>query len=416
MLKRIRTDQVELGMFIQRLEGNWFRHPFWKSRFVLDDPAQLQALRDSAVEWVTIDSELGRDVAADPVAPKPAAPAAAVPPVRRAALPVAQRVGLSEEMARAERLMRSAGRTVDRLFLEARLGRTIAASDVAPVVEDIYASVQRNIYAFSGLLRCQNDQAHLYRHALAIAALMVALGRRMGLPPEQTRAAGMVGLLMDTALAQISADCGIADYRNLPDALAREHVTTAVIRLRAAGDIPAAVVNGCLHHHEHCDGSGYPNGLAGDAISLFGRMAAVCDAYDTLVMGSHDHPPVDPARALDLMHALTTTHDPALIARLVEAVGVYPIGSFVQLTSGRFAMVVDQDPADDALPVVRIFATERDGVLVPLRPVTLALGHCYGEDAIACLADPARLSVPPFDTLRADIMAGTIRAAQRAPA
>jgi hypothetical protein len=223
----------------------------------------------------------------------------------------------------------------------------------------------------------------------------------------------MVGLLMDTALAQISADAGIADYRNLPDALAREHVLMATIRLRAAGDISPDVVDGCLHHHEYLDGTGYPHGLAGDMISLLGRMAAVCDAYDTLVMGSHDQPPIDPARALEVMQGLTVTHDAAIIDRLVEAVGVYPIGSFVQLISGRFAMVVDQDPADDALPVVRIFATERDGVLVPLRPATLALGHCYGEDAIASLADPARLSVPPFDGLRGDIMAGAIRASQR---
>jgi HD-GYP domain-containing protein (c-di-GMP phosphodiesterase class II) len=404
-------------MFIQRLEGNWFRHPFWKARFVLDDEARLRALRDSAVEWVLIDSGRGRDIGPQPPEPPagPGNPASSQTMRSRVAgAPAGRRAAeLSTEIARAERIARSMGKAVNRLFLEARLGKHIAASDVAPVVDEIYASVQRNIYAFSGLLRCQSDQVHLYRHALAASALMVALGRRMQLSPDETRAAGMVGLLMDTGLAQVSADAGVADYRNLPDDLARTHVLLAMTQLRAAGDIPAAVLKGCLEHHERLDGSGYPHGLVGDAIGRFARMAAVCDDFDQLVSGSHDAAPIDPAHALAAIQESTGIYDPQIVERLVEAVGVYPIGSFVQLRSGRLAMVVDQDPADSALPVVRIFGANGQGGLVPLRPTTLALGQCYGEDAIECIADPAGLRVPAFDGLRADIMSGAIRASSR---
>jgi HD-GYP domain-containing protein (c-di-GMP phosphodiesterase class II) len=414
MLKRIRTDQVRLGMFIHRLEGNWFRHPFWKARFVLDDPQRLRALCDSAVEWVLIDAAKGADVAPQAAAESPPSdpscaplrPAIAAPAGRHAA-------ALSPEIVRAERLARAAGKAINRLFLEARLGRQFAARDVAPVVDEIYASVQRNIYAFGGLLRCQSDQVHLYRHALTVSALMVALARRMGLTPDETRAAGMVGLLMDTALAQVAADAGVADYRNLPDDLAQGHVLLAMTQLRAAGEIPDAVLTGCLQHHERRDGSGYPHGLAGDAIGQLAQMAAVCDDFDQLVAGGHQGVPVDPAHALTAIRAMAGIHDPALVDRLVEAVGVYPIGSFVQLRSGRVAMVVDQDPGDDALPVVRIFGSVQHGRLAPLRPVTLALGQCFGEDAITGIADPQTLQVPPFADLRADIMAGAIRASIR---
>jgi HD-GYP domain-containing protein (c-di-GMP phosphodiesterase class II) len=413
MLKRIRTDQVELGMFIHRLEGNWFRHPFWKARFVLNDPARLQSLRNSAVEWVVIDIARGRDGGDEPAPlaarPPPAgiSPASAVtvgmvPPGRRA-------VELSPEIARAERLARFAGKAVNRMFLEARLGKRIAASDVAPVVDEIYASVQRNIYAFSGLLRCQSDQLHLYRHALAVCALMVALARSMQLSADATREAGMVGMLMDTALAQLSAEAGVADYRNLPDDLAKGHVLLGQTQFRAAGDIPPNVLTGCLQHHERLDGSGYPRGLSGPAIGELARMAAVCDDFVNLVSG----PALDPASALGVIMGHVALYDPVIVERLVEAVGIYPIGSFVRLRSGRLAMVVDQDPTDSALPVLRIFAaTGLDG-LEPLRPTTLALGECYGEDAIEGIVDPVGLRLPPIDGLREDLMTGAIRSSTR---
>ncbi|WP_353227118.1 DUF3391 domain-containing protein [Novosphingobium sp.] len=421
MLKRIRTDQVELGMFIHRLEGNWFRHPFWKARFLLDDPARLAALHASAVEWVLIDAALGR--IPDHARPSPAQTEtiASAPPADRgagAAPPGRRLAELSPEIARADRLARQAGKAVNCLFLEARLGKHIAASDVEPVIEDIYASIQRNIYAFNGLLLCQNDQVHLYRHALAVSALMIALARAMRLSPDATREAGMVGLLMDIGLAQLSADAGLADCRDLPDDQAQGHVIHGLILLRAAGDIPLAVLNACLQHHERIDGSGYPHGLAGDAIGQYARMAALCDDYATLVTGSQDYAPRDPASAIARLQAGGAAYDGALVERLTEAVGVYPIGSFVRLRSGRLAMVVDQDDGDSALPVVRIFAMlshdpTAGPAMTPLRPTTLALGHCYGEDRIDGIVDPASLGLPPLESLRGDLMAGAIRSAVR---
>ena len=110
------------------------------------------------------------------------------------------------------------------------------------------------------------------------------------------------------------------------------------------------------------------------------------------------------------MATLTAAYDAQIMQRLVEAVGVYPIGSFVRLRSGRLAMVVDQDGADNALPVVRIFGTiGENGAMAEGRQFTLALGHCHGEDAIAGIADPVSLALPSLNLLRHRLMAGAIR-------
>jgi hypothetical protein len=224
----------------------------------------------------------------------------------------------------------------------------------------------------------------------------------------------MAGLMMDMGLAQMATEAGAADYRDLCVMHAKGHVVDGVIRLRAAGDIPDGVLLACQQHHERLDGSGYPQGLSGAEIGMPARMAAVCDDYVRLVTGV-DAAALDPANALAHIRAQVGIYDDAVTARLIETVGVYPIGSFVHLRSGRLAMVVDQDDADIALPIVRIFAaTEpRVGGVIPTRPTTLALGQCYGEDAIAGLVDPAGLRLPPLESLRGDLLAGAIRRSAR---
>src|SRR6185503_19758108 len=77
MLKKIRVDQVRLGMHLHALEGAWMDHPFWKTRFVIRDEEQLRKLQDSVVQEVWIDPEKGLDAA---VTPPPPAGAPAIAP------------------------------------------------------------------------------------------------------------------------------------------------------------------------------------------------------------------------------------------------------------------------------------------------------------------------------------------------
>ncbi|MDE2597709.1 MAG: DUF3391 domain-containing protein, partial [Sphingomonadales bacterium] len=177
MLKRIDIADVQLGMFIHKLEGSWFKHPFWKSRFLLDDPETLENLRYSEVDGVIIDTSKGKDaVPFLPTGMEPSAPpqrgfarTATQPRVRRAApgaAPASQpafdlrstaRQGMAREFGTAGKVADKGRKVVSRIFLESRLGKTIKSSQVEPVIEDIFSSVQRNPHAFNGLMRCKRD-------------------------------------------------------------------------------------------------------------------------------------------------------------------------------------------------------------------------------------------------------------------
>ncbi|MFN3424763.1 MAG: HD-GYP domain-containing protein [Novosphingobium meiothermophilum] len=433
MLKRISTEEIKLGMFIHKLEGSWFSHPFWKRRFLLDDPDMLDALRESAVPAVIIDTARGMVPEADKAQGVPPAaalrPAASpphlsvVPPVPhqgfaqgafaqsafarpRAALPIAR------EFGRAKRAAGEALKMVSRTFIEVRLGKAIKVHDVEPVLDAVYASVQRNLYAFNGLLRCQNDSEPVYRHSLAVSALMIALARQMKLSPLEIRDAGMAGLLMDVGVGQLPVDLKSVggDYTLLRDDLKQQHVLLGYTFLKAAGDIPDAVLRAVLHHHERLDGGGFPQGLTAPVIEPLGRMAAICDTYDTLIAAGEERVRLDPAEAIRTLRAQPDKFDAGILERFVEAVGVYPIGSFVRLRSGRLAMVVDEDPAETALPTVRTFWSLVQGRKV--RGETIALAHCYGEDAIEGVADLSGLDLPEIDKLRSALLAAACREAQ----
>lgn len=418
MLKRVPTSDIELGMFIHKLEGSWFKHPFWKSRFLLTDEKTLDSLLNSDVPSVVIDTERGLDVrpvrreatggaVADraPVRrpmPSPAPRLRAVAPAASAD-PYAPTT-TAKEFGRCRKNMVHVGRVVSRVFLEARLGKAISSQDVEPVIEEVYASVQRNLYAFNGLLRCQQDNEYVYRHSLAVSALMIALARQLKLSPIDMRDAGMAGLLMDVGVGQLPVDeiPPQGDYRALPPDLLEQHVLLGHALLKSAGDIPPRVVEACLNHHERLDGTGYPNKLAGLEIDLFGRMSAICDCYDNFVSGGAGKPALDPAEAIRALVAMGPKLDRDVLRAFVETLGVYPIGSFVKLRSERLAMVVDEDPADTTRPTVRTFYSlilEKR-----IRSETIALANCFGEDEIVGIADLTGLDIPDVADLRASIL------------
>lgn len=407
-------------MFIHKLEGNWFSHPFWKRRFLLEDPDMLDQLRDSHVGGVVIDTARGRDAGERP---RPEGETISGPrnagqlPLRAQFAPVPQRPGfarppavlpIAREFGRAKRAAGDAMRVIGKAFIEVRLGKTIRAHDVEPVLDAVYASVQRNLYAFNGLLRCQNDNEPVYRHSLAVSALMIALAKHMKFSALDIRDAGMAGLLMDIGVGQLPADLASVggDYMALRPDLREQHVVLGYSFLKAAGDIPEPVLRVILHHHERLDGSGYPQGLSGAAIETLSRMAAICDTYDNLISGAEQ---LDPADAIRSLRDQADKFDATLLERFVETVGVYPIGSFVRLRSQRLAMVVDEDPADTALPTVRTFWSLP--LAKRLKGETIALAHCYGEDAIEGVADLSGLDLPEPAALREKLLAAACKEA-----
>lgn len=419
MLKRIDPAQAQLGMFIHKLEGNWLKHPFWKSRFLLEDPATLEDLRQSEIDAVVIDVSKGRDVEIlrqrMPATPGPVeAPARRSPFVRREPPPFdfasTQRTTTGREFGHAQTIARRSEKIVSRVFLKARLGKAVNCSEVEPVIADIFASVQRNPHAFNGLMRCKRDNQFTFQHTLAVSALMISLAKAMKLPPAQIRDAGMAGLLLDVGIGHLPIDLQqtLGDYREFGETLLQSHTTMGYEFLQLGGDIPEAVALVALQHHERLDGSGYPAGSQGEQIGVLSRMAAICDTYDMLVTDGQNRRGLDPATAIVEMNDMSGKFDPVIMSAFVEAIGAYPIGSVVRLASDQLALVIDQDRSDHRLPRVRTFYSVATGRMTT--PEDLALAQCFGSDHIVGKADPEAYGIADFARLRLKIFSAACKA------
>ena len=142
MLKKIPADAVRLGMYLHAFEGSWLSHPFWKNKFILDDPEDLQRLHQSGLTAVWIDPSKGVDVV-DPAVVLSTTPASTPPPEAPTA-PVVARCSARDELQRAARVLNRSKKAITELFNEARLGNAISVESCLPLVAEISDSLARN--------------------------------------------------------------------------------------------------------------------------------------------------------------------------------------------------------------------------------------------------------------------------------
>ncbi|WP_278440332.1 HD-GYP domain-containing protein [Pseudomonas oryzihabitans] len=389
MLKKVTSAEVCLGMYIHKFEGSWIDHPFWKARFLLQEPRDLQKIQDSAVTAVWIDIARGLDrrspsecsptpepvAVPEPVAAPvaaPAAPPAAAPTAETGSAPVAA-ISCPQEMAQASAVSAHAKQEVARLFQDVRLGQAIELSEVATVVEQISASVLRHPTALISLTRLRTADEYTYIHSVSVCALMTAVARQMDLPAEQVQLAGQAGLLHDVGKMRTPVEVLNKPGRltEAEFAVMRRHPEEGVALLRQWG-ASAEVIDVCLHHHEKFDGSGYPHGLAGTQISLLSRIAAVCDVYDAISSTRPYKTAWSPAEAIRRMAEWKGHFDPRVFQAFVKTLGIYPIGSLVRLSNEQLAVVVEQHPDSLLTPRVRVFFSARSRTPLPQRLLDLA--------------------------------------------
>lgn len=366
MLKKIHVSDIRIGMYIHEICASWMDHSFWKKSFKVGDEKILNNLKASCIHEVWIDVSKGIDVDAGAVAFSEEDEKLRVDEALNWAIKNGRelecKLPLYEEIERARTIHTKAKKAVTSMFKEARMGRALQLGDLESLVDEINQSMARNSAAMLGLARLKNKDDYTYLHSIAVCALMIALGRQMGLEGTVLREAGMAGLLHD--IGKIMTPEKVL---NKPGSLSQEefeimkgHPLSGWAILKESPGMNATALDVCLHHHERLDGTGYPEKLSGEAISLFARMGAVCDVYDAITSERCYKNAWEPAEAIRKMAEWRDgNYDESIFHAFVKTVGIYPIGTLVKLKSGRLGVVAEQSAGSLLTPKVTVFYSAR---------------------------------------------------------
>lgn len=393
MLKKIPVEHLRLGMHLQAFCGDWLDHPFWRTRFVLKDAQDLVLIRESSIREVWIDIDKGIDIEADSTSSEEKFQTIEeIPPPP----PVVQpKAAFADEVKRASRIVAKGREAVVSMFQEARMGKAIEAEAAAPLVEEISNSMLRNPGALVSIARLKTADDYTYLHSVAVCALMIALARQLGLDEQQTREAGMAGLLHDLGKAMMPTAV-LNKPGKLTDAefaVVKTHPEEGHKLLLAGNGASEIARDVCLHHHEKFDGSGYPAGLSGEAISLYARMGAVCDVYDAITSNRPYKAGWDPAESIRRMAEWKGHFDPAIFQAFVKSLGIYPVGSLVRLESGKLGVVVEQNGQSLLKPRLKVFFSTRSQSY--LKPETIDLAR--SAEKIAGREDAEKWGIKDVD-------------------
>ena len=280
-------------------------------------------------------------------------------------------------------------------------GEDIHFDNIEQVVDPIIDSVIRNPEAYVWLSMMKGVDEYSYRHSINNCALAIVFGRHLGIPKEELKILS-VGLLMMNAGNIFIPE----EILNKPGALSDEeykvvqtHVKHSVDIIKNIKGMPREVINIAFTHHERFDGSGYPSGLTGTRIPVYGRIAAIIDCYGALTTSTCYKTAKSPYSSLQSMYNWRgTSFQSELIEQFLQCMGVYPTGTIVEMTNGVVAIVISQNATQRMRPKIMLLIDENKKHLLEYTTVDLtkeykdSSGHPInirrGLDPEECGIDP----------------------------
>lgn len=284
---------------------------------------------------------------------------------------------LRQELARISDAYERASQLLQATVRDIRLGKGLEIEAVNTVVEDVVESVLRNPSALQLLARLRDADQGAYGHALQSAVLLVSFGRELGFGRAELQQLGQIGMLFDIGKLKVP-DSILTKHGTLtPDEFeeAKRHVEYGLEMVGEAGTSDRAVMTAIAQHHERLDGSGYPKQLRGSAIGAFGRMTGIVDCFGAM---TRVRPYAEAMSAYDAMRLLQKWGDryfnSGMVEQFIQAIGIFPVGTLVELSTGEAAVIVEQHPAHRLKPKVLVIT---DAQRTPL-DVPIMLDLLYG--------------------------------------
>jgi len=368
--KAVPVSELEFGMYVAELDRPWTETPFPFQGFVLKTAEQLETLQKYCRQ-VFVDPDRNQALSRLPAQAPLGATRSALELSRTGRVKHPEQVPVEQEFPRAAGHHGAAASAMREAMRELRAGRVLDAQRVNEAVRGLTESMLRNPDAMQLFTQLQKKDDYTLSHALDVSVYMTAFGRFLEMPREDVALLGHLGLLQDIGKVRLPDELLAKRERLTPEELelAKRHVEFSVEILRAARGLPQELPALAGLHHERHDGSGYPKKLHGREIGLTGSIAAIVDTFGALTARRPYAEPMAPSAALSMLYKWRgALFDAYLVEQFIRCIGIFPIGSLVELSSGEVGIVIAQNLEKRLQPRVMVI---RDAAGQPLKPQKL---------------------------------------------
>lgn len=269
----------------------------------------------------------------------------------------ADKTVLEEELPKAKQAHDKVQVVVHEVIADLKKNKVLDLEKVGDAVGWMVESVVRNPDGMIWLARLKSVDAKSYEHGLNSAIYLIAFGRHLGLPEDQLQVIGTVGLMQDIGKIRLPQTLLEKREKATPDELRifQSHVAHSMEIISTSKGASQALIDAVYEHHERHDGSGYPRGVSGEQISMLGGMAGLVDTYTAMISMRPYAQPMSVQQALhDLYAARNQAFKSELVEQFIQCVGVFPVGSLVELNTAEVAVVVSQNRSRRLKPRVML--------------------------------------------------------------
>lgn len=347
-LVKVPSDQLEMGMHVSKLDRPWLETPFLLQGFTINTQEDLDSLRNIC-EYVFIDvlksHYVNPEVRSNVVTP------GATPKQYKTTTTV------ENEIHRAAVAYQQSLDEIKTLLVKIDGGKSVHSKLVKQHVKECVDSIERNPSAMMWLTRIKHADQYTAEHCINVGVLAMALGRHLGVNRDQLELLGLSGVLHDVGKMKLDQEVLFKEGRLTAEEFdhIKLHADHGKEMLESDPSVPPEVVAAAYSHHERMDGHGYPQRLPEKDISFYARVVSIVDAYDAITSKRCYSPSRSSAEALKILYDCAGTQfDKQLVVKFIEAIGIYPPGSVVEMDSGEIGVVLSADPDNRLLPKIAL--------------------------------------------------------------
>jgi HD-GYP domain-containing protein (c-di-GMP phosphodiesterase class II) len=376
---KISIRGLGVGMFVSRLDRPWIGTPFPLEGLEItreDEVAKLQAI----CNHVFIDTSRGRRPDSRYVEQEESELLSDVRGRQEVAelrkTQWAVQADFQAELEQAGQAHSLLEQAIAEVMDDLRLGNHLELPKLKHGVDAMIASILRNPSAFVWLKEIKRRDNYSYQHALGCAIWAASFGRHLGLERHELQELALGGLLCDVGKTRLPPELLVKQAALEPAEieLVKQHVEHGLeIVANTPGATPRLIEIVASHHERH-DGSGYPRGLRGSDIPIYARIMGLVDSYDAMTCIRPYASSRSPHNAISELYGHRgRLFQAELVEQFIQACGIYPTGTLVELSSGEVGVVMAVHSLKRLRPSIMLLLDSAKTPLPQYRTLDLSL-------------------------------------------